>query len=444
MSLPRLLTLLALLASPPASALKLIEAQTCGAVIHKRPQDLRDRFQIGQGKVWVFIRLESPDGPSRLRVVWRHLGKNRGEIALKVGQSSHWRTWTRRGLRAGDEGAWRIELFEGEALLGQLEFHVEASAPGPDEKKTTGVPLVPGPDEKKTTGAPSAPGPDEKKTIGDPSAQNTRQDQAPAACQLLLNLRTRALGHEDRYRVAWIEIGPSRRVASAPGLVVRDGQRLYTLRMLRRASVAQGAYGPSERSWDALLGLGEGDVAPQLWHGYPATLPPPQAAQQGIHNEENNHVEILGVLGPYLGVGVTLSGYAQGARFERHRFATLRGGRVVDVARLFLRDDPDGRRVGFDLRGGGLRLLRQGAKGPEAPRWAPPSHLPPPPQAGVFINGCARVVARDGVIYVASAQGAFEPLPLPPIAHLLGVTRPPKGGFDIEAHKKRWAALGAP
>lgn len=247
--------------------------------------------------------------------------------------------------------------------------------------------------------------------------------------------------------------------AYAPGLVVHDGGTAYALRMVRREVLEETDYGDVVRRWDLLMGQALPDGQAVTWHGYPATLEPPDVAHQGDRSE-SNLLRVVSILGSYVGVHASLQGTGA-RRFDHSRYATVRPpGRGTDPTELLapdLRDRAqrrvdrlrpkgdappdvaahDFKRSALVVREGDLQLLtlmrccswaeNQGLLRVDVPVDPPAAiraHLPRVKGIYQAPDGCGRISLRDGHL-VASKSG--DPLRLvrvgiPRIRALLGVT----------------------
>ena len=123
-----------------------------------------------------------------------------------------------------------------------------------------------------------------------------------------------------------VDVGAGVARAVLPGLVVRDGEDLYLLRLHPHSVSEQGPRGRVDREWQMLMGVAAPDGSPIAWHGYPATLAPPDApAPAGAVYREVNGLTILGVFGPFVALRASLTGRAEApGDFDHSRYAWVR------------------------------------------------------------------------------------------------------------------------
>lgn len=82
------------------------------------------RFDLGAGRVYVWLELAAT-APGALEMVWRRGDKIVQTVAVDVGKSRRWRTWSYRRLGRGDAGRWTVTVVDGEGrALGEAAFEV--------------------------------------------------------------------------------------------------------------------------------------------------------------------------------------------------------------------------------------------------------------------------------------------------------------------------------
>ena len=475
------------LASTANAAPEVLQAVTCTDVVDREPTGVTSRFEVG-ATVWAYLRIGNSGPETDVELHWFRNDAARSKSKLTIGHSSGWRTWARMKLHA--PGRWRLELRHGGKTLRTLEFTAGSPSARPKEQPAAvepkpvlphapaPVPVVapeppplpvaskPTPAPPKQAVAPKAAPVPVKKTA--PRKRN-RARALPAArrpkdasCRALVNLRVSDLrdpSARDLHVAVDVAISTKPTGAHAPGLVVYDGRTAHALRMVRRQASEETRHGRVTRSWDMLMGRALPDGPTVTWHGYPATLAPPDAANPGDRTE-TNLLRVVSVLGPYVGLHASLQGSAPKA-FDHSRYATVRPpGRGIDPSELLapdLRDRtqrrvnrlrPEGaappdvtahdfKRAALAMRQGELRLLTQ----MRCCSWAenhnllrvdvrvdPPTAIRPhlPKGSGVYQapDDCGRISLRDGRL--VAAKGA-DPLRLvrvtiPRVRALLGVT----------------------
>ena len=117
---------------PQVSSLEIVDAAVAPAVEGRQPLFPRMSFRAGE-TVWAWVKIKNPGEPQPLSMSWIKEGRRPIIMDLEVGKSPRWRTWSRRRLRAGDEGVWRVEVRDAaETLLHTLTFDVTQNQPGYD------------------------------------------------------------------------------------------------------------------------------------------------------------------------------------------------------------------------------------------------------------------------------------------------------------------------
>ena len=298
-----------------------------------------------------------------------------------------------------------------------------------------------------------------------------------SSCRALVHLRLNDFGDregQDTLLTADIDIGKHPSGSTTPGLVVHDGRTAHALRVVRREVHEEARHGRINRSWDMLMGraLPNGPVV--TWHGYPATMQPPDA-RSPVDRDEANLLRVVSVLGPIVGVHASLQGHRP-ERFDYSRYASVRApGRSTDPSELLgddLRDrarrravrlrraDPpdvtahDFRRSAFAVRAGELRLftlMRERDAPPlrlDIPVHPPKSLVPHlPKRNGMYVapDGCGRIAIRDGRIVAGagSADVRLVRVHAPRARELLGVTWiPGDDRLDTARAERLWYSLG--
>ena len=114
----------------PAPELKVVEATTAHGVARRKPLRPGQAFEVGD-VAWAWIAVQNTGDKAPIRMVWRRDGVVRSRMALDVGTSHRWRTWSRKTLRSGDVGTWTVDVLGPEdTTLHTLTFEV---APAPVE-----------------------------------------------------------------------------------------------------------------------------------------------------------------------------------------------------------------------------------------------------------------------------------------------------------------------
>ncbi|MCB9546409.1 MAG: DUF2914 domain-containing protein [Myxococcales bacterium] len=345
------------LSATAAHALEIRRAVTATHVTSKRPDGVQAHFADG-GQVYVYLEVANLGPPASLSLRWLHDGRFVVADTVKVGTADVWRTWVRRRLRPGDAGRWQVDVQQGEDTLSTVAFsvgHPLAAAVAPPEE----APEAPA-DEPPADEPPADEPPAEEPPADEPPA-----DQAPPEgprCHALLSLRTSPLDQPARHTVAEVRFGTFARLDQAPGLVQQTDRGLEVLWIHRRESAARSPFGEVRRTWDELWSKPVAGGEAALRMAFPATLAPPDQAVHEPNYREDNHLTVLSILGPWVGLRADLRGQGELGPFDNSRFLTAAMGAPDDLV---------------TLTGEGLRTLAVEAVTrlePEDPPAAPAAH----------------------------------------------------------------------
>lgn len=299
------------------AAPEVLELVTAADVQRREPVGVTTSFAAGTELVWGHLRVRNEEAPAKIALVWRQDGREVGRETLKVGVGARWRTWTK--LRMGPEhaGRWTLEVLDGDGRpLASTAFTVGAGA-APEEASAAAVPVAEVPAAEVPAAEPPAI-PTPRVIIAEPGD----------TCRALVNL---AVGTR-QHAVAEVRVGARITAARADGLAVVDGDDVYAVLLTRREKVDRAGHGQVRRAWELLDGVAVDGGAPSRWHGYPSTLPVPEHGQPRAKEfSEENRLEVLAVLGPYVSLLARLQGYAGGDHgYDNSRYALVRApGRTV-------------------------------------------------------------------------------------------------------------------
>lgn len=421
-----LLALTLLAPTGPARAAPTLEAlHIAHSVERGRPIDVRDRYTFADGRIYVWLHLRDATA-AELR--W-YLNDN-FQVADRLKPTGRdWRTWMRRRFRPGDGGRWRVEVRIGERVIGEARFVVEGdepiaapAAPPP----ATPPPAAPPPAAPPPAAPPPAAPPVVAAAL--PATVAPAELDAPpeqiGGCRALLNLRTSPAGESAKYAVADVRFGRIASIDHTAGLLLTDGEALHALHVRRREHAA--------RAWDELMSVPlRSRGAVRRWRRLPGAQPLPAPGDL----REDNRLEVISIIGPYLGLRAQLSGRLNGRPFDNSRYLTVQAdGTLVDLRATF---GPGleimvGRHVDpqrFDFRRIALQAT-QGLiahfQGKHIPLFAPPPRLRPfsPDEDGVWRNGDCAIKLAGHRVAASRDDAPFREVRAPrllPFA-LLGVT----------------------
>lgn len=108
----------------PAPMLKVVDL-AIGSGLHKRTlQGQAERFSARGQRLWGHVTVANAGPPTHVTMVWKHEGKVRWRIDLRVGESARWRTWSRYTMKPlRDVGHWEVEVLDAAGRsLGLTQF----------------------------------------------------------------------------------------------------------------------------------------------------------------------------------------------------------------------------------------------------------------------------------------------------------------------------------
>lgn len=130
------------LAGPPAMAegpITVRDFVLSHGIEGREPVGAAGPFRVEDGRAYAFARIRNSGAPTTVKFVWHYDGKPHAEIAMNIGQSPGWRTWSSARLRPG---SWRVELVDSSgAVLKEAAFNVGPKGAGPVAAQ--GMPMTP-------------------------------------------------------------------------------------------------------------------------------------------------------------------------------------------------------------------------------------------------------------------------------------------------------------
>ena len=110
-----------------APSMRIVEATLARGVSLRRPIGPTHRFNEGE-VVWAWAAVSNASHTQPLTMLWYRHDQLRSRLTLDVGESPRWRTWSRRTMRKGDVGVWRVELrSDAGDLLHTMRFEVRST-----------------------------------------------------------------------------------------------------------------------------------------------------------------------------------------------------------------------------------------------------------------------------------------------------------------------------
>jgi hypothetical protein len=101
---------------------EVVEFILCQAVEEREPVNPTGKFDTGMERVYAFARISNPGEEIEMQFRWTHEGAVYARIAVKVGTSPAWRTYSTVQALEGD---WKVELVgENDDVLSSIEFTV--------------------------------------------------------------------------------------------------------------------------------------------------------------------------------------------------------------------------------------------------------------------------------------------------------------------------------
>jgi len=118
--------------APPRSsgesdALQVVEIAIGTDIVSRRPTGVSKRFTNAPERLVCYTVVRNLKEPTSVTHVWRHGGKVLARVAVEVGVSSRWRTWSRKRLTPGQAGDYTCQVLD--ASGGTLSTHTVTVTP---------------------------------------------------------------------------------------------------------------------------------------------------------------------------------------------------------------------------------------------------------------------------------------------------------------------------
>ena len=92
-------------------------------VYEREPVGTTDSFSTDDARGFAFARIANNGAPTTVSFVWMHGNDTHANIAMNIGTSSGWRTWSSVNLKSGQ---WRVDVVSSDGtILAQRSFMVE-------------------------------------------------------------------------------------------------------------------------------------------------------------------------------------------------------------------------------------------------------------------------------------------------------------------------------
>ena len=175
-------------------------------------------------------------------------------------------------------------------------------------------------------GVAAPPGPASK-----PASAESAPQVAPS-CRALVDLRVLRPGQagDAEYVVADVRIGEPGAPKIAPGILVRDGDRSFGLTLARHEERARNAFATLEAEWDELVATEVPGGKPASWLDERPLVELPDESlglPDDVGLDGQLTYQVVGVVGPYVGLSVDNQGYAGGAHgYDDSGYTTVRAG----------------------------------------------------------------------------------------------------------------------
>lgn len=150
------MALFAFTAQPAMADMEVSELVLTSGVADREPVDTVASFKPDDSKAYVFARIKNSDAPTKVNFVWYLDNVERARVAMKVGTSGRWRTWSSSNIGVGN---WRVDLVdEAGTVLAQKSFTVGnvAAAESPAASPATAPSIAENPAAQPTTSGPAS------------------------------------------------------------------------------------------------------------------------------------------------------------------------------------------------------------------------------------------------------------------------------------------------
>jgi len=104
-------------AAPAATALALVDAVIATSVDARKPVGAAATFDGSSGALFAYVKVKNLGTPTTITMVWKKEGKKRLAVALQVGHSIGWATWSKKGIGPKDTGHWTVDVLDADGVL---------------------------------------------------------------------------------------------------------------------------------------------------------------------------------------------------------------------------------------------------------------------------------------------------------------------------------------
>lgn len=109
-------------AQPVMAEMAVSEIVLTSGITDREPVDKVTAFKADDTKAFVFARIKNSDAPAKVNFVWYLDNVERARVAMKIGTSERWRTWSSSNIGPGN---WRVDMVdEAGTVLAKQTFSV--------------------------------------------------------------------------------------------------------------------------------------------------------------------------------------------------------------------------------------------------------------------------------------------------------------------------------
>ncbi len=115
------------------SDLEVVELVMAQGIKGREPLGVAKRFDAGRQTLTAWAKISNKEAPSQIEMIWRYEGKVHSRVALEVGTSPSWRTWSRKTIDADQVGMWTVDVVAPDgSLLERARFKIDEPSPVAD------------------------------------------------------------------------------------------------------------------------------------------------------------------------------------------------------------------------------------------------------------------------------------------------------------------------
>lgn len=116
------MALFAFAVQPAMAEMAVSEIVLTNGVADREPVDTVTAFNADDNKAYIFARVKNTDAPAKVNFIWYLDNVERARVAMKIGTSGRWRTWSSSNIGPGN---WRVDMVdESGTVLAQKNFTV--------------------------------------------------------------------------------------------------------------------------------------------------------------------------------------------------------------------------------------------------------------------------------------------------------------------------------